>query len=504
LTMLIDAAISILSPSWALKRAQARQALAYYESARPDKQRKQRRERASGSAAVQIAGTSIREQARHLEQNFDLARGILRSLVNNTVGAHGITVEPQPLGSDGEVDEDFAQQILDAWEEWGERPDVTRSLAWPAAQRLFARTGYRDGEAFCRFVTSGVRHSTEIPLSIELLEPDLIPIGHNSVFQGRQVRDAIELGAWGNPLAYWAYKDHPGSNDASTIPWSDMRRISADEMIHYAHRDRLHQRRGMSLFAAILARIDDLKDYETSEAVAAKVAASLGAAIIKGSPELYPAAIEDEDDEPRDLRFRAGMIFDDLAPGERVEMIGSNGRPNPELVNFRNSLLKATATGTGAAYPAVSKDYDGSYSAQRQQLIDSWVDFAVMSQDLAATLVRPVYRRVIQSAIGVGRLSMPRGMSLRAAVNATYTPPSMPWIAPDDEAKAWSDLEKAGHASGPEVIRKRGRSPSDVLREQVQWKKQREAAGLPLNEEVAPATAQPRENEEKRSMRKAI
>lgn len=494
---MIDAIIKSISPTWALERAKARNILAYYEAARPDKQRKQRRERSSGSAAVQIAGTSIREQARHLEQNFDLARGILRSLVNNTVGAHGITVEPQPLGADGEVDEDFARAILDVWEEWGERPDVTRSLAWPAAQRLFARTGYRDGEAFMRFVTSGVRHSTDIPLSIELLEPDLIPIGHDSAFEGRAVRDAIELGAWGNPIAYWAYRDHPGSNDASRIPWSDMRRIPADEMIHFALRDRLHQRRGMSLFASILSRIDDLKEYETSEAVAAKVAASLGAAIIKGAPDMYPAS-PDDDDEPRDMKFRAGMIWDDLDPGERVEMIGSNGRPNPELVNFRNSLLKAATTGTGAAYPAVSKDYDGSYSAQRQQLIDSWVDYAVMSQDIAATLVRPTYRRVIQSAIGVGRLILPRGVSLRAAVNATYTPPTIPWIDPARESKAWTELEKAGHASGPEIIRKRGRSPADVLRESIQWRKQREAAGLPLNEEPAPIAAPENEDQDEK------
>ncbi|NEV60413.1 phage portal protein [Thiorhodococcus minor] len=92
------------------------------------------------------AGTSIREQARHLEQNHDLTRGVLRTLVNNTVGAAGITVEPTPLTRGGEVHEDFAANILAVWEEWGERPEVTRQYTWPAVQRVFARTLYRDGE----------------------------------------------------------------------------------------------------------------------------------------------------------------------------------------------------------------------------------------------------------------------------------------------------------------------------------------------------------------------
>jgi lambda family phage portal protein len=495
---MIESIIRAVSPQWALKRAQARNVLAYYEAARPDRQRKQRRERGSGSAAVQIAGTSIREQARHLEQNFDLARAILRSLVNNTVGAHGITVEPQPLLPDGEVDQDLARAILDFWDEWGERPEVTRQYSWPAIQRIFARTAYRDGEAFARFVSAGaIRHASDIPLSLEVFEPDICPLGHDSAWEGRAVRDGIELNGWGQPVAYWLYRDHPGHQDASRIPWSDLRRISADEIIHYALRDRLHQRRGMSLFASILSRIDDLKDYETSEAVAAKVAASLGAAIIKGAPDMYPLPDAGEELEPREMRFRPGMVWDDLDPGERIEMVGTNGRPNPELVNFRNSLLKAATSGTGAAYPSVSKDYDGSYSAQRQQLIDSWVDYAVMSQDLAASLVRPVYRRVVALAIGTGRILLPRGVSLRGAVNATYTPPTMPWIDPAKEAKAWIELERAGHASGPEIIRKRGRSPADVLRESQQWQSAREEAGLPLNQEAAPmAPAEPEQEDQ--------
>lgn len=491
---LFDRALAVFAPERALRRTQARRALAYYEAARPDRQRKARREYGSASNAVRTAGTSIREQARHLEQNHDLARAVLRVLVNSTVGSAGIQVEPTPLRADGSVDEVLAQAMLEVWDEWGEAPEVTRQLSWPKCQRLLARTKFRDGEALARFIGANmpIRHATDIPLSLELLEPDFLPLGHDTEYQGRKVKDGIELNGWGQPIAFWLYRGHPGEYDGSLIPWSQLSRIDASDILHLVQRDRLHQRRGMSEFAAVIERFDHLKDYETSETIAAKVAASMGAAIKKGTPDLYQDDTDSEGEvTPRDLKFRPGMIFDDLLPGESIEMIGNNGRPNAQLIDFRNSLLKAATSGMGASYSAVSRVYDGNYSARRQELVDVWVDYAVLSQDLAAELVRPVYRRVLTAALAVGRLRLPADMPLRRALQAMYVLPSMPWIDPAKEAGAWQTLIQQGLASGPEIVRKRGRSPADILREEVLWREQWRAAGEPLPTGQAAPVAPP-------------
>ncbi len=480
---LLDRAIAVFAPERALRRTQARRALAYYEAARPDRQRKARREYGSAANAVRTAGTTIREQARHLEQNLDLARAVLRVMVNSTVGSAGIQVEPTPLRADGSVDEALARAMLEVWDEWGEAPEVTRQLSWPKVQRLLARTKYRDGEALARFVGPNlpIRHASDIPLSLELLEPDFLPLGHDTEYQGRKIKDGIEFNGWGQPVGYWLYRGHPGEYDGSLIPWSQLNRIDANDILHLVQRDRLHQRRGMSDFAAVIERLDHLRDYETSETIAAKVAASMGAAIKKGTPDFYQEETgSDGEAVPRDLKFRPGMIFDDLLPGESIEMIGSNGRPNAQLMDFRNSLLKAVTSGVGASYSAVSRVYDGNYSARRQELVDVWVDYAVLSQDLAAELVRPVYRRVLSAALAVGRLRLPAEMTLRRALQAAYVMPSMPWIDPAKEASAWQTLIQQGLASGPEIVRKRGRAPGDILREEVLWREQWAAAGQPL------------------------
>jgi len=55
----------------------------------------------------------------------------------------------------------------------------------------------------------------------------------------------------------------------------------------------------------------------------------------------------------------------------------------------------------------------------------------------------------------------------------------------EPEASAWEKLEQAGHASGPEIIRKRGRSPADVFREETLWRKQWRDAGEQINADPA-------------------
>ena len=68
----------------------------------------------------------------------------------------------------------------------------------------------------------------------------------------------------------------------------------------------------MSVFAAVLGRLEDIKDYEESERIAAKVAASMAAFIKKGSQDMYPNEMKDGEMLARELKFRPGMIFDDL------------------------------------------------------------------------------------------------------------------------------------------------------------------------------------------------
>ena len=132
----VDGLVEYFAPRAAMQRMQARKVLSYYEAAKPDRLRKGRRETGSGNTAVLRAGSTLRQTARHLEQNYDLALGVLNTLVANVVGANGIGVEPQPRKADGTIDDLFAREILELYKAWTVSPEVTRQHDWASAQRL--------------------------------------------------------------------------------------------------------------------------------------------------------------------------------------------------------------------------------------------------------------------------------------------------------------------------------------------------------------------------------
>ncbi len=496
----IDRLVAWFDPMAGLRRRAARGVLAAYEAAQPSRQRKFRLADRSFNQVVQRDAPSLRAQIRWLEQNHDLARGALRVLVNNTIGPTGIGIEPQPRRGDGSIDNDYAKKLREAWVDWQRRPEVTARMTWSRAQRVMARTWFRDGEAFAQHVTGPVPtldHGTLVPYSLELLEADMVPIDHNDANKG--IRHGVERNAWGRPRAYWVYKTDPadGYRSAGT---TDLKRVPADSMMHVAAVDRIGQIRGVSEFASVILRLDDIKDYEESERIAAKIAARLTAYIRKGSPELYnPDDQRFERDAsgaplPRDLRLEAGTIIDGLGAGEEIGTIDSK-RPNPNLVTFRQGQLRAAAAGLGTTYSSLSRDYNGTYSAQRQELVEQWVHYATLTDEFTGMCVRPVWETFVEVAALSGVVPRPRDVPAQLADDALFVGQSMPWIDPMKEASAWKELVRAGFASEVEVMRKRGVNPRDVLAQIAQFRREAREAGLVFasdaaNDSTGPASPQ--------------
>lgn len=482
----LDRLVAYINPRAGARRAQARQVLAYYEAAKADRLRKNRREAGSGNTAVMRAGSSLRQQARHFEQNYDLALGALNILVGNIVGPRGIGVEPQPRRADGTIHDEFAREILALYKDWCRRPEVTARHDWPSAQRLLCRSWVRDGEVFAQHLigpVSGLDHGTRVPYSVEMLECDYVPME----LYGTQpmVVQGIQINAWGAPVAYRVYKADPTDIIGNVTALGQTKTIPAASMMHLANVHRIRQLRGVSAFATVLNRFDDLKDYEESERIAAKIAASMAAFIKKGTPDQYDTEKDATGTETaRQIKFRPGMVFDDLRPGEDIGTIDTN-RPNPNLETYRSAQLKAAAAGTGTTGSAISKTYDGTYSAQRQELVEGWIGYAVLASEFASRIVRPVYESFIAAAVASGQLRVPADVVRATLEDAEYIPPQMPWIDPVKEAMGWRMLVRAGFASEPEVIRRRGGNPADTLEQIASWRRRAEERNLVFDSDAA-------------------
>lgn len=487
----LDRMIAAISPETGFRRARFRTMMAGYESAKPDRLRKFSRDHASGDMIARNETRSIRAQARDLDRNHDIAHGALNVLVNNIVGHHGIGIEPQPRSVSGEILEDLGQQLLDLWRDWCRTPEVTYTHNFAGVQRLMCRTWLRDGEAFGQIVEGEVPnldHRTTVPLSLEMLEPDMVPT--ESELFIRDGQGGIIRNAWGQPVAYRVYLAHPGDTFLWRRP-SDLKTVPADRMLHIKLVDRIGQHRGVSALASVITRLEDLKDYEESERIAAKIAASMAAFIKKGQPDEYQIEKDENGNiKRRSMHFQPGMIFDDLAPGEDIGTIDTN-RPNANLPAHRDGQLRAAAAGMGASYSSVSRNYDGTYSAQRQELVEQWVHYQTMAEHFTAQFVRPVWERFVSMAMVSGAIRLPGELDMDSLDDALFIGQQMPWIDPLKEASAFETLEANTYMSGPEIIRRRGANPRDVIDQQKKWRRQLDEAGLTPKGAQDPGAAAP-------------
>lgn len=460
---LLDKIIGDFSPGWAAARARKRLELYGYEAANPSRTHKAQREHRSGNQAVFAAGRSLREQARWLDENHDIVIGLLDKMEERIVGARGIQIEPQPLTLTGAVHEGLATAIRQAWAEWSLKPEVTGRFSRPEMERMVARSWLRDGEVFGQLVAgrvAGLNYPGRIPFAIELLEADFVPL--ELVDPGQRIRQGCRLNSWGQVLGYQVLYDHPGEMGMR----HKTKEIPAERMLHLALVRRLHQLRGVSLLHGIITRLADLKDVEESERVAARISAALAFYIRKGTADMYTAPDDSQPSEPREFPIAPGMTFDDLRQGEEVGSIQSN-RPNVALNIWREGQLRSVAAGSRSGYSSIARDYDGTYSSQRQELVEQFEGYAVLQDSFVAQWSRPVYRQWLTTALAAGQITVPPEVDRNSLFNALYLAPVMPWIDPAKESKGWRDQIRGGAAAQSEWIRARGRNPDEVRRQRL-------------------------------------
>lgn len=163
----------------------------------------------------------------------------------------------------------------------------------------------------------------------------------------------------------------------------------------------------------------------------------------------------------RSFSMEPGLIFDGLQPGEDVGVIDSK-RPNPNLELFRNSQLRAIASGTGTRFSSIAKNYNGTYSAQRQELVETVAHYRRIFDYLREKFYLPVWRRFIDASRLAGLLRVPAGVDEMSLYRPEIRPPQIPWIDPKKEIEAFQAMVEAGFRSRQQVIRDLGGDPATV------------------------------------------
>ncbi|MCY1444893.1 phage portal protein, lambda family [compost metagenome] len=136
------------------------------------------------------------------------------------------------------------------------------------------------------------------------------------------------------------------------------------------------------------------------------------------------------------------------------------------------------AAGTRGTYSSVARSYDGTYSAQRQELVEGQAGYDLLQHEFIDYWSRPVYREWLHMAIASGVIQVPVDVDPDTVFGAIYQGPVMPWINPIHEANAWKILVEAGFADESEVARARQRNPQELKRSRASEIKTNREQGL--------------------------
>ena len=160
---LIERAIARVSPGWAFRRYNflralkfARTAARKFEAAEESRHRLIRKSKGSADSIAQRSIEILRYRARDLDENYDIASGILDVLESKIVGSE-ILAHPMVLMEGGkELAVDLNRHLMEIYREWAVRPETTRQHSLGKSQRLTCRSWMRDGECFVQHLDGAV------------------------------------------------------------------------------------------------------------------------------------------------------------------------------------------------------------------------------------------------------------------------------------------------------------------------------------------------------------
>ena len=456
-------------------------------------------ERASINALQAQGGEVLRARTRQLVRDNALAASAVDTWVGSAVG-DGITPSPNL------ADKGLKTAVKDAWLLWTDEADADGLTDFYGMQALAARAVFVAGECFIRFRPRRPTDGFSVPLQLQLIEAEQLPLNHNVERSdtGNEIRHGIEFDRIGRRVAYHFLKVRPGDGAyAYGLETGDRVRVPASEVLHVYRPLEGGQIRGQSQLAAAMVRLHLLDSYDDAELDRKRVAAMFAGFIEKtalGDPLPVPAGSttfgqfsefgEGAAPPPVEVEQTVADLepgtMQVLNPGEKITF------SNPADVGgsyeaFQYRMQLAIAAGLGVPYAAMSGDPSkGNFSSQRsielefKRRVSQW-----QHQVLVFQMCRAVWARWIATAALAGSIPglTPRvfAQQQRALITVKWQPPKWDWVDPLKDRKADELDMKMGVTSRADVIEARGGDAEEIDARRKEDQDRAESLGLRLD-----------------------
>ena len=207
----------------------------------------------------------LRTRARYEVQNNSYARGIVKTLAEDTVGTGP---RLQMLLEDEETN----RRIEHDFHLWAKKTHL------PAKLRTIRMARCQDGEAFVMLARNPALKSN-VTLDMQLIEADRVT--DDELTSDPNCVDGVTFDPFGNPVSYKVLKNHPGGTDSFNTETVTVR---AENMIHVFRQDRPEQHRGIPEITAALPLFAHLRRFTLAVVSAAEAAADFAGILYTDAP----------------------------------------------------------------------------------------------------------------------------------------------------------------------------------------------------------------------------
>jgi lambda family phage portal protein len=429
-------------------------------------------------AALAYAQDDLRARSRDLVRRNAWAAAGVEAFVANTIGTG---IKPQSMITDVALRE----AIHALWWDWCEEADAAGLTDFYGLQALGVRAMLEGGEAFIRIRYRRPEDGLVVPMKLQVLEPEHVPVTYNAVADnGNAIRCGIEFDGLGRRVAYWMYRSHPF--DALLTPMSGAGgnlvpvRVPAAEVIHLFRVLRPGQIRGEPWLARALVKLNELDQYDDAELVRKKTAAMFAGFITRLSPEDTLLGEGAADASGVALAGLEPGTMQILEPGEDIKFsqpadVGSS------YSEFMRQQFRAVAAAMGITYEMLTGDLTQvNYSSIRAGLLEFRRRCeAIQHSVIVHQFCRPVWRAWMEQAVLAGSLRLPGyAKNPRHYWSVKWIPQGWQWVDPLKETEAMKSAIRSGLMSRSEAISANGYDAEDVDREIAADNTRADALGL--------------------------
>lgn len=410
------------------------------------------------AAILASAGPAAHRAAYYCRNNPWVAAAI-NSLVGNAVGTG---IKPRSRHPDRAV-RDALHRL---WDRWTDQADAAGLADLYGLQAVAVRTMVESGESFARLRDVAPSDGLAVPLVVELLDREQVPIDRFAeVRLDARVRAGIEFNTDGRRTAYHVLEARPGDPFAPLAGLSYQTiRLPAEDICHLFQPLAAGQLRGLTWLAPVLLRLHELDQFEDAALVKAKVAA------------LFAGFIRDLDGTAAGQASAGttlnGILQLGMEPGSLIplpagaDITFSDPAESKDYGPFVKNHLRAIAMGLGVPYEAMSGDLEGvTYSSIRAGLVEFRRRIEQLQHNVIVfQLCRPVWNRFVRNAVLAGALPA-RDFAADPApyLACDWLPPRFDWVDPLKDARAEIEQIEAGLKSRQQSIAERGYNAEEVF-----------------------------------------